>query len=207
MKFLILVPLIISINNSYACEKIINSEYKFGYEIKNDNFIYNLKRKDNKNFLYYNKSYQNIPGHIGFIIERSNFKKVFKSSMPLENLTKEQKLGIDFTNFYWEDGQLNSSMFYKLVNSYNTPPSKENYLPLDYFINSSEINQSINLTKIFGFFKESLPEEERYGRKKIKIKVKLVLDSNLKECIVFETSAFPYNFGDKSWYKFKKFFK
>lgn len=189
MKYILLMLIFISINvNAQSiCEENVSKDFLFTYKIENQKLIYKIVSKKNEliNFFYIKK--YNYSNNIGFNIVTDK---------------KDDIIGRDPSDFFQENGNFYSI---NLVRG-TTPHSIGNIDNSSYFKKEKEITESINIKKFANLFQVHIEEEKRYGIKKIKFKIKLILDEEFKKCAQFSTDTFYYDFGSKFNLEFRENF-
>lgn len=182
---LLLYPSLVSANE--VCN-ILNKDYNFSYTMKNDTIIYEIEKKDKSLFNYYEPfihNDNNYPTEFGIFFEnkQNNLKKF-----------QENKLIKDkYEKFYVDNGQYYSP-------NYLISLRKRNTLSANNFKEVISIKGNINLDK-FIFDNENLfPNIYLTKNQVIYIKLKIILDPNLNNCLVFSSEPIKYNFTDLSFY-------
>lgn len=181
MKKILLITLFLLYSKyNFACNSITSKDYKFIYsynEITTE-FKYQIIRKDNNEFTYFNFTNYGTPKELGFIIvDMPSNKYIYKYN--LENY------------LYENNDYFSSHMIYH--NEDISEPLNKNK-----FITVKSVNNNYQMNYLIQSLQPKIPYLYSYGVHPIIIKLKFILDPQINQCLIFETKPINYNFGSKA---------
>ena len=112
-----------------------------------------------------------------------------------DNKKEEKNLRL----FYTEEGHFFNDNELKSIESF----SFKYPLPSKDFSTDKSIKNTVDVDNLVIRLRSHSYEGSviGYGKQKIKFKVKLLLDPEMKSCLIFETKEYTYDFGNKYFIK------
>lgn len=173
----------------------INNEYDFKYSFNKEENLFNYKilRKDLKFFSYYEPAYKinnHFPTEMFYYYKNYSGKELSTINNVEFSSESEREIYNKAKLFYFGDNKNN--LFTNNYIIFN----KVTFIRNNNFINTKEINYSINLDD-FSQHLKGLSDtnflEEADDTNDLRIQIKIILDPAVNNCLIFETEKINYN--------------
>lgn len=171
-----------------ACE-IKNNEFDFKYKLSQSNFTFDISKKNNEIFQYYQKPKYGFDSEFGLV-----FMDGFFTRTPINK-----------DNFYSSTNNYFSSDLYS--GKVSEIVSYEGGRIHKAFHTAKIYSQNIDIKEYIYFLRKELPEPYQYGNQNVKFNVRFYLDSEMKTCVSFDTKTIKINFGNYYFITVEKILK
>lgn len=188
MKYILvlLLNLLTGIANAQESCLIVNNDYDFSYTLNKNILHYQIVRKDKSSFSYFNLN-QKFPIEMGLSIGNN----VTNDKIPNLYISNKNIVKQNYHNFYSENNNWYSKSYLMIENG------QIFYLDDSYFIKVNKIDNTIDIDSFVVYISDIIPKNKLQTNQKIKVKIKLLLKTDLSECLIFTTKPIVYSLS--SW--------